>query len=375
MKIVKIIDSLKIGGAEQLVVTFAQEAIPRGIELVIIPLRVKEAAMQARLKELGATVIEIPGRTLLDPVRLWRLYQLLRREQPDIIHADLTTSIILGGIIGQLLSIPVVSTLHNTRLKSRNPARLWLHERAIRQWSQRVIAVGHEVADIHRPYLADNQLVVILNAVPEMPTRNSYDPETLATLRREILGDHHGPVLINVARLAKAKGHFDLVEAFYIARQQCPDLKLLIVGDGVLRETIAARIAELELTEHIHLLGFRRNIPQLLAISDLFVMASHWEGLPVSVLEAMASGVPIVATAVGDLPHVVVESTGIIVPPHQPEKLADAILTIVKNPEQRARYGQQSRQHINAHYSAATWVDKHLALYQDAIREANRDTA
>ena len=113
------------------------------------------------------------------------------------------------------------------------------------------------------------------------------------------------------------------------------------------------------------LLGVRNDVPRLLAAGDIFVSASHWEGLPVAVLEAMAVGLPVVATSVGDVPDVVVPGTGLIVPPHQPAALATTIRTLLDDPEQGRQLGMAGRAHVVRNYAIEAWADKLLKLYSE----------
>ena len=145
LKIIQVIDALKVGGAEQLLITFAKAVQGQDVSLTVLTFRVQAPHMQAELEALGAQVVVIKGQTLLDPRRLWQLYRFIRQTRPDVIHAHLTTAIILATWVGRRCGVPVVCTLHNTQLKSKNRGRVWLHRQALRHWACRVLAVGHTV--------------------------------------------------------------------------------------------------------------------------------------------------------------------------------------------------------------------------------------
>ncbi len=364
MKIIQVIDGLRVGGAEQLLVTFTEATQHRNIDLTIVTFRVKSDHMRDTLEQLGAKLVFLPDRTLLDPLRLWQLYRLFKREKPDIIHAHLATATVVSSLVGKWLSIPVVSTIHNTQWSAKRQIRLRLHRLALRRWVTHIIAVGHSVVENFRSLVGTKEIKVIWNAVPPMPI---FSDEQKASLRQSLVGDNQGPILICIGRLSEAKGHKDLLLAFRQINEQFPETRLLIVGDGNLRSDVEALVQQSGLQHAIMMLGIRQDVPALLAISDLLVSASHWEGLPVSILEAMASGVPIVATDVGDIPYVVVEGTGLVVPAHQPTVLADAVCQLLQDPERMKAYGEQAKNHIDQHYTTEVWVDTLLTYYRDII--------
>lgn len=118
------------------------------------------------------------------------------------------------------------------------------------------------------------------------------------------------------------------------------------------------------------MVGARDDIPRILPAADLFVSSSYLEGLPIAILEAMAAGLPVVATTVGDIPRVVVEGTGVVVPPHQPAQLASAINRLLDDPAQLRTMGLAARQHVAVHHSPAVWVDQLMKMYINAVEVA-----
>jgi glycosyltransferase involved in cell wall biosynthesis len=137
------------------------------------------------------------------------------------------------------------------------------------------------------------------------------------------------------------------------------------VGRGEQRNAIEAAIARLGLGDRVQLLGLRRDVPRLLAASDVFASAAAWEGMPVAVLEAMAAGLPIVATAVGDVPRVVDESCGTLVPPGRPDQLGAALDRVLADSGLRIRQGEAGRRRVARHFGAHAWSSRLIELYRE----------
>jgi glycosyltransferase involved in cell wall biosynthesis len=367
-RIAHLIDTLSWGGAQKLLITFAETARDYGITPTVISLRPRnDSPFTDQLTALGVPVIELPFRRIVEPRLLWQLLQLLQRERFDILHTHLTQANIIGGVLGPLTGTPVVASVHNTvtRVRRMHGLRQSIEAAALRLGTRRSIAVGHVVAEAQAERLRDARMVTIPNAVSIVPPLSAA--ERLA-VRAELSDDPTAPLLIAVGRLTAQKGYGDLLGAFATVLREHPGAVLLIAGRGDQQEQLAAQVEALGLGGRARLLGARSDVPRLLAASDLYVSSSHWEGLPIAVLEAMSAGLPVVATRVGDMPHVVPESTGIVVEPRQPAALAEAIGQLLRDPERLRQSGAAARAHILTHYSPELWVQRLLELYAQVAR-------
>ncbi len=367
MRTAMIIDTLRIGGAQKLVTQFISAASKQNIESTVISFRDNAAASNLDLiHSAGADVVIFQSHSLLDPGRLRRLIGFLRLEKFDLIHTHLSYANILGCLAGHYAGIPVVATLHSTGHDVHRDPRLAPHLEGIvlRYFARRIIAVGHTVAAAQQRRLGSRTLDVIPNGVPAPPPISA---QTRQSLRREIAGDGSCVVLIAVGRFVEAKGYEDLIEAFASLHRQHPQTVLVIAGVGRLFEKIKAKISELQLEDAVHCLGERSDVSQLLAASDIYVSSSHREGLPVALLEAMMAGLPIVGTSVGDIPKVVTPEVGIVVPPHQPTCLADALCNLVSVPEKARAMGNAARVRAMQEYSLDTWVNRTVSLYEETV--------
>jgi glycosyltransferase involved in cell wall biosynthesis len=173
------------------------------------------------------------------------------------------------------------------------------------------------------------------------------------------------PVIGTVARLSPEKDQFTLLQAFARVRQALPEARLVIVGDGPLRPDLTAQSQELGVAEHTLFLGERSDVAALFGAMDVFCLPSRTEGTSLTLLEAMASGLPVVATAVGGTPEVVeADRSGFLVPPAEPQALADALVRVLKHPDLADRMGAAGRGIVAARYSLRAMVEQYSELYE-----------
>jgi len=365
MRVGQIIDGMGPGGAQKLLVQLVQQALEHGIEMVVVTLAHARSSAVDELERLGVRLVEFPSRRLFSPARLWRLARFVRNERFDVVQCHLTYANILGPLAGRLAGVPVVATLRSTSQHQTRAVRLrgHLEHLVLDRLACQVVAVGPAVARAHQPYLRSRRITVIVRPTP-LPA--CLDDRERAGLRAGLVGDPARPIVVAVGRLSPEKGYDDLLAAFLTVHRRHPAAALIIAGSGDPHE-LAGRIGAGGLEKDVKLLGDRRDVPRLLAASDLFVMASHWEGLPSAVGEAMAAGLPVVATAVGDVPWLLGDAAGLLVPPHQPEALAAALIELLDDPPRRAAMGQAARSLVAGLHSPAAWFDDHLAVYRRAM--------
>ncbi|MCB9422079.1 MAG: glycosyltransferase [Ardenticatenaceae bacterium] len=366
MRIAHIIDSLGWGGAQKLLVTFAEAARQHDIALTIITLDndYKDAPFTSELENLDVRIVTFHAQRLLDLPRFIKLTRFLAQEKFDIVHTHLNYANILGTLACTITKTSTVATLHNVRegieSKLRKKLELWI----VKKLSGKIIVVGEQVAKARQPQFPGKILHVVPNAVESIPPLPKTERQALRT---ELTGNTARPLLISVGRLTPQKGVDDLLTAFAQVCRKHPQAALIIAGAGSIFDDLNTQIKSLGLENNAWLLGSRTDVPRLLGASDLFVSASHWEGLPVAMLEAMSAGLPVAATGVGDVPVVVTSCSGVVVPPHKPEQLAQAISDLLDKPEQLAVMGSAARERVNLHYSPSVWLNRLLALYDEVL--------
>jgi glycosyltransferase involved in cell wall biosynthesis len=367
MRVAQLIDRVHTsGGAERLQRTFAETLDPLRVELSVVTLRPDQPEVVAWLRDHGVRVVSFPARRFGDLARARALLRFLRRERFDLIHTHLVRSTVLGGVLGRLTGTPVVTTLHNTEHNHKVGRVLRLGERwVLRNAVDHVIAVGWETARAHGDSLGSRSIEVIPNAVTGIP---ELSPAERESVRVELGVPVGAPLVLAVGRLVAQKAFSDLLCAFAALPASGRTPQLRIAGRGHLERALAHEIAERGLADRVALLGVRSDVARLMGAADVYVSSSHWEGMPVAMLEAMSSGLPVVATDVGDVARVLGEECGVLVPARDPAALARALDELLGDPARRERLGAAGRIRARSHFGAEAWGERHMALYASLRR-------
>jgi glycosyltransferase involved in cell wall biosynthesis/uncharacterized membrane protein len=290
-----------------------------------------------------------------DVLALVELVRLCRRERPDILHANSSKAGVLGRIAGALARIPIrIFTAHGWGFAAYTglAGRLYLWaDRFAEPLTTLVICVAGRERElgVHARTCVPQRSIVVHNAV---------DVGSFA--RASSSGNP--PRLISVGRFAYPKDYATLVEA--LAAVGAP-YRAVLVGGGPVRAAVAGEVRRRGLARQVEIVGTRRDVAELLALSDLFVLSSRSEGLPISVLEAMASGLPVVATDVGGVSELVVDGeTGLLVQPGDAAALAAAVERLLRDRELRREFGASARLRAERLFDAPRFREAHLRLYR-----------
>ncbi len=320
-----------------------------------------DGAMAEELARAGAEVGRVPKREVgLDPSLVWRLARELRARGADVVHTHNPLPLIYGVPAGRLIGAATIHTKHGKN--PSGPANRLLR-RAAAQLAHAFVAVSETTAAQARDQreMPPARLHVIPNGI--RLDRYAPDAEARAAIRVELgLGDAW--VVGTVGRLDVAKNQALLVRA--MAPLLSSDVRLVIVGEGDARGEVEAAIAKLPDPRWVVLAGRRMDVPRVVQAFDVFALSSITEGLPLVVPEAMAAGLPIVATAVGGLPDVIEEAeTGLLVPVDQ-AALTEALSDLQRDREVARDLGTRGRQVALERYGHDRMVDEYLALYLSA---------
>lgn len=303
------------------------------------------------------------------PLGLERLRRYLRRRHIDILHTHLFDPSVVGLIAGWLARTPLrVMTRHysdyHTRINKKWHVRL---DQMCTSLCHRVIAVSEHTAQGMRDdeSAPPERLRVIHNGVDFDRLRLS-SPETPAALRREFAPNGEF-VLLQVARLHPEKGHEYLFRALELVRQQSArPVKLLLAGTGPFEQEYRSQIRELGIEEQITLLGFRRDVPDLMAATDVVVLASVAEAFGLVLTEALYLGKPVIATTVGGIPEIIHDGEdGLLVQPASPEALAGAIIHLMQDENLRSRMTVAGRNKVLGQFSFEQMMRHYEQVYQE----------
>ena len=384
--VMQLILNLKVGGAQEVVRTLV-DYLAAG-DCVPAVCTFQDGPLRQDIEQLGIKVKVLPPRRysivafplfIFDMIRIWwSLARLVREYDIDVIQTHLLTSLdFLILILRYTTRLRVVLwTFHSANFvltRAELPKYKWLFKpkkhayhllyRLASPLVNGFIAVSDEVKEAMVKVIGpiQDRITVICNGVD---VKRYEQPVGKAKVQGQLGLDTSAHLIAVVATLTAPKGHRCMVEAMATIVPQYLDVHALFIGDGELREELQAQVARFNLCKHIHFLGNRKDIPELLAASELFVLPSLWEGLSMALLEAMAAGKPIVATAVSGTTQVMLPgATGLIVPPHDSQALAEAIIQLLSDPAQAQAMGQAAKRHVEAHYSAQKQADEYLALY------------
>lgn len=360
-RLLLVVDSLDVGGAERHVVDLALALRRVGHEVTVA------CSVAGALSELLAEA-DVPVRTLMDQLVKRHvslayargLARLVREERFDLVHAHIYASEAAAAIATLGTDIPLVVTQHTEALWQNRRTRL-VNQRFCRR-AARVIAVSDAVQRrlVERDNIPPEKITMIPNAVPAASeARCAVQP--LPDEWRE------GPLVGVVARLHPDKGVANFLKAASRVAPLFPKARFIVAGDGPLREELEGLVRRLGLG-NAHFLGFRADSRALTGMLDILVVPSLTEGAPLVVLEAMAAGIPVVATAVGGIPDQIRHGEeGLLVPPRDPVALGDALLKLLRNPDLAQRMGNAGLRRTAIEFSHAKMVARVEAVYHAAL--------
>ena len=366
-RIVFVITGLGIGGAEMQVLELAKRLHSRGWPISVISM-IAPKALARSFNEAGLEVEFLGMREgMPDPMGLLRLALILRRHRPAIVHSHMVHANLLARAVRILVRVPVVVCTAHSMIEGAR----W------REWAYRLTdRFANLTTTISQ---AAVERYVRVGAVPQKRLRflpNGVDvqrfqpDQTLRTAKRAELRLENHFAWLAVGRLVPAKNYALMLRAFASARN--PNARLIIAGDGLLRPQLESLARQLDISTQVHFLGARIDVMELMNAADAYVMSSDWEGMPMVLLEASATGLPIVATHVGGNAEVVQHAlTGLLVPPQQEEALADAMRTVMTlPPAKRALMGRLGRELTSVHYNVECVVDCWESLYWELLNQA-----
>jgi len=366
----QLLHSLKVGGAEMLAAQLARH-LQDSYRFVFVCLD-ELGTLGEELRSEGFRVEVLERRPGVDWRCVMRLARLLRRERVDLLHAHQYTPFFyaLTSRLGR--KVPVLFTEHGRHVPDYPRRKRMMANRLLLGRCDRVIGVGQSVrqALIANEGIPAERVSVIYNGIDTNAFSNGFHER--ARLRREIGIDPGDLVIVQVARLDYLKDHVTAVRSLKRVVAQRLDAHLVLIGEGPEQEKTEAEVRRCNLARHVHFLGLRSDVGRLLHAADLFLLTSISEGIPLTVIEAMSAGLPVVATRVGGLAEIVEEGrTGLLARSGDDQELADCILRLGANPELRSAMGRSGRERARRVFSQTRMHDDYRRLYDDMLAEGS----
>ena len=316
--------------------------------------------LHRKAAEAGLPVLPLRMSNEADFFAAFRLSRAMKKRKCRLVHFHDAHGLAVGATAARWAHVPlrIISRRVDFPLQNSSFSR-----RKYTRDVDAIIAISEGVKKV----LLDSR--VPWSLIHVIPSGIDFSPFREVTcrdfLRREFSFAPDDYLVGIVAALEDHKGHTDLIQAAKILKEQAPKVRIVVVGTGSLRLTLNKQAHDLGVEDIVFFLGFREDVPQILASLDLFVLSSHLEGMGSSLLDAMASRLPIVATRTGGIPEVVIDGeTGLLVPPYDPASLAQAILTLYRDRERAARLAQRGFQTVHKKFSAEAMAEKVIDLYE-----------
>jgi glycosyltransferase involved in cell wall biosynthesis len=369
LKILHLVSSISVGGAERALLEMAEKSDREELEIHICYFgSIRGASFQSDFERLGLPFLKISTSRFYDLKNLTGVIKYIRKYDINIIHTHLIDADILGRIAGALTNRPVITTIQN-ELRRYNELRVdrrllnyvtvkyltthivvvseFLQKQIIEEWKIRAekISTIHNMANVN-----------LFLDIPVKRKRGVSDKKLTVT---------------NVGRLSKQKAQHILLEAAQKVISKYPETKFMFVGQGELEQDLKQLTQSLNLEKNVEFMGIRRDVANILSESDIFVLSSFWEGLPLSAIEAMASACAVILTDVGGNRELIEhKKNGMIVPPGDSEALAGAIIELLEREDYRLSLGQAARARAIEKFDVALIVKQYEELYKRVWSES-----
>lgn len=376
INVMYVVDKLPLGGAEKVTYDLVLHLSPDLFKVSVCCLE-SEGELGKELKKQGIEIITLlskKGTDLFLPLRLARLF---RKLNVKIVHAHNSTAFKHAAIAAKIVGVPVIiQTRHGDELARKSGWRIILQNKLTRLADKIVcICEGFRQKLIHNKSVDKDKLVVIHNGINvSFIEKNKIGRNQ----KRIMLGlNADDCVIVNVANIRVEKGQEILIRAFKQVADKEPKAKLLIVGsatDAQLTRALKDLTQGLGLAESVIFLGKREDVSEILSASDIFVLSSLTEGLPISVLEAMAAGIPVVATDVGGIREIIEDGkNGILVPSNSEDKLSAAIVSLLNDKNKAQGLSREGRETVANFFSLEKMIQGYENLYLSLIKEKARN--
>lgn len=359
IKILNIINSLDAGGAESRLKNLVLEEKKYPEFITEICVLYSLGIFGEEIQKNNIPLYNLNLKSKYDLSGIFKIIKLVKKEKPDIVHVRLFPAILFVAIASLLLSKNIQFIEEETSpYNHRRSSKIFkLLDKFIYSRYTKIICVSQQTQDSLLAWLPqlNKKSIVIPNAIPIPNFIPTNYPQKIDALF--------------VGRLEKVKNANILLEAINLLKfKYQKQIKVAIAGDGPLRKDLEEMVKKLKIDENIEFLGIRKDIDKLMFSSKMLVLPSKWEGLPITILEAMSRKLPVIATSVGGIPEVIENyKEGILIPPENPKELAKAINKLLDNKNLREELAENAYKKIKENYSIEQYAEKILDLYKQLI--------
>jgi glycosyltransferase involved in cell wall biosynthesis len=348
-----------VGGAERIIAQTVEKLDKSKYKITVAALRKGSGILINQLQIPGMHVVDLGMHSKLHIGAIYRLYSLIKKEHIDVIYSYLLQANIMGTIVGKFTKTPIMLFSLRSVADLNGFIRLTL-ERLITKYSHKITAASKAIMHSYKAAgIPEYKMLVIHNGVQ---VNKFIYGNPLDKIKDTFIVGYVGNPYSTI------KGHAYLIESARILNNK--NINFRLIGDGKEMSNLIRQAKESGIESQIEFMGYCSDIPEQLAMMDIFVQPSLYEGMPNSVLEAMASGLPIIATNVGGTPEAIIDNqTGFLIPPGEPQAIADKIRYVIENPDIARQVGINAREYIKKHFSIEAMVKKTDELFENVIAE------
>lgn len=358
IKVIQIIPTLELGGAEIMVENLSVALNHLNNDVKVISLYSKTTPISRRLENNRIPVFYLDKKIGFDWKIFTKLYKLLKTERPDVIHTHLYATTYVVPVAKLLKVKVIVHTIHSIADKEVSLARQRIYDIYYKFLKVKPVAISSMIREsFQKVYKWSGENIPLIN--------NGIDLNKCISKVHELDSSKHIKI-IHIGSFKEAKNHLGLIDSFNIVHKKNANTILELIGNGQLEADVRKRVNELGLANYVVFLGVKEDVFSYLSESDIFVLPSLWEGMPISLIEAMGTALPIVATKVGGIPDMIEDRVNGLLVNIDVNEIAQAMLELADSYELRKQLGENA-QKSSEQYSARNMTLKYLKLYCDLL--------
>ena len=360
MKIIHVISNLELAGAQTMCCNLlcALKDLEED-KITVVSLFNTSNSITEKLKDNGINVICLEKKHGIDVSMIRKLRKIFKKEKPDVIHAHAAVLKYVGPA-SLFKKAKIVHTMHTLANKEGSKADALITKFFYKTKKAFPVALTPEVqrSISNRYHIKPERIPVIYNGVD---LSNCISKENYFT--------NDSFKILHIGRFSEEKNHIGLVNAFEIFKKEFPNSVLNLIGDGILKESIQTLVKEKNLENNVKFLGLQKNVYPFLNDADLFALPSTYEGMPMTLIEAMGTGLPIVASNVGGIPDMLTNASNAILTEVNDKILADAFIKLAKDENLRETYGSQAL-HDSKQFSAQNMAKSYYDFYKTVLKQS-----